>query len=487
MKKIRKYCVIVLIVGVFLYIKDTKSKYVLDYKYNLDTNISIDKISPKICVIDKNLDVINNIAIEEASVEYSDELSGIKSATWKYNSASNNFDNITSNQLNSNIIFRDKGWYKIEVEDNAENRSEKIFYLDSAICRIEEKYYRKLENAINEVIKNNKTTIVMLKDIKEDSYIHENKNIVIDLSNKTIEGSFKIENQAHLEIKNGTVESDKIVFNNYGELKIIDGNYISSSADVIQVNDGQVEIDGGEINGKSGNVISLNNGEVNIQNGVLKSTGNGEIIHVKNGKLILKNGTLINEGENAGVLIEKGTVNLYGGKIIHTEASYSDVIALQSEAVLNIDGAVIENNTNDKGGWACISSAGTVNVISGEIKNTSFGRAIYSYGGSLKILGGIISNVETYNTPCVDGLDIFNMTGGIIQSKCNVCTLITGGNAHIEKGIIKNEGSGDALRINSGSCNISGGNFEAKEGYAIYKISGECKVSNATIIGKTLY
>lgn len=487
MKKLRKYCIIVLIVGLFLYIKDTKSKYVLDYKYNLDTNISIDKIPPKICVIDKNLDVINNIAIEAASIEYSDELSGIKSATWKYNFASDNFDVVSSNQLESNTVFKNKGWYKIEVEDNAENKNEKIFYLDLAVCRIEERYYRKLKDAINDIKSNKETTITILKDIKENSNITTNKNIVIDLANNTINGNIRIENKACLKVKNGKIENQESVFDVTGNLKIINGEYKSDQGDAIQVSDGSVYIEDGAITADNGNSISINSGEVIINNGIVNNTGLGEIIHMKNGILTMNSGKLINTGINAGIYIEEGTANLNGGHIIHTETSACDIIALGSKAVLNVNGAIIENNTTSTEGWACIASGGTVRINSGEIRNTKYGRAIYSYNGILEIKDGNISNSTANNMITVDSYGKLVMQGGYIISKSDVCTLSTYGNSNIYGGSIINYGKGDALRINSGSANISGGNFEAKEGYAIYKSDGECNVSNATIIGRTLY
>lgn len=481
--------IIMFLLCILCNIDETNSKYVISENYDVSTELAIDKTAPQITVTDKNLDKVQNTAIEEAVIIYSDEMSGVKSAVWKYNSSSNNFDNVSSKDLKSNTTFNQSGWYKIEVIDNALNKSEKVFYLDFAVCKIGEKYYRKLEDAIKTASKD-KTTIVMLKDVKENANIAKSKNIILDLNNKKIEGYFNIEKEAYIEVKNGSINNSsqsKPLFTNYGELKITNGTYDSSLTDVIEMNEGIVKIDGGTMTASSGNVVSLNNGKITLNDGTLKSTGTGEIVHIKSGEFIMNKGALINTGSNAGIYIESGKANLNGGKITHAETSACDVIALQSEAVLNIDGVVIENNTKSKEEWACISSGGKVKISSGEIKNTSYGRAIYSYGGSLEIIGGSISNVTTYYTSCVDSFGKFSMSGGSIKSLCDICALMTYNEANIYSGTIRNEGKGEALRVKSGICKISGGSFYSKENYAIYKESGECSVSNAVISGKTSY
>lgn len=471
MNKIIKSLKLVLIALFFLSIDNTCTKYVLNSSYDMNVILSIDKKAPIIKIVDINSSNISNggIATENATIEFLDDLSGIHSAIYKYNSQTENFDNCTSNKLTTNTKFSNRGWYYFEVSDKAGNKTTKKVYLDYAVCKINNVYYRKLETAISTVPSTNvNTTIIMLRNVSESNTIPKNKNITLDISKKTITGTFTINSGATLEAKNGVINSNvnSSVFINSGILKISSGTFTSSNSHTI--------------NNLSGSTI--------ISNGTIKNVGEGIIVNIESGSFTITNGNLINTGSNAGIYIKNGTANLNGGRLTHTSTSACDVIAGNNLSILNIDGMIIENATSSKNGWACISSSGTVNIRSGIVKNATCGRAIYMSGGKLTISGGTISNVLTYGMPCVDTYNcILKMTAGTITSSCDVATLITYNTSNISGGSIINTGSGMALKVDSGKCQVTGGTFNSKMNYAIYKAGGECTVSNATIIGKTLY
>ncbi len=171
------------------------SKYVFKYNFPMQVIVSIDKVSPEINITDINNNSVGNdgIATEYAIISYSDDLSGISKAVYRYNSSKKDFSNSETLTLNNNTKFTNEGWYELEITDRAGNKTIIHIYVDWAVARIKQVYYRKLEWAINDVPFNNdgtKTTIYMLRNVSEVNTISANKNVILDIDKTTITRMF---------------------------------------------------------------------------------------------------------------------------------------------------------------------------------------------------------------------------------------------------------------------------------------------------------
>ena len=233
----------------------------------------------------------------------------------------------------------------IGYKDNAYNSESTDHYLDlnfefgyliDAVAKIGDTFYDTLVEAVAAVPESSEetTTILLLKDTSELVNIGANKNVILDLNDKTVsnlDSTNVIINDGTLTIRNGTV-------------------YCSAEQGAINnESTGVLVIDGARIIGTGRQAIYNNGGETTINEGsYLKSTS-------------VNRATVQN--------LSSGTVRIKGGTIISTKFS-----AVISTATLII---------GEKGGETSNSSP----VIQGEsygIDNTSSKTPIYFYDGVLK-------------------------------------------------------------------------------------------------------
>lgn len=540
MKNIKFLVIIYFLAMIMFCIKPTYAKYVIKTETPMKVTISVDKKGPTVQAKDINSTSISNngTATEKITISYSDNLSGIKSVTYKYNSSQKNFSNIQTKTLKNNTTFIDKGWYEITAIDNVGNKTVMYIYVDWAVARINQVYYRKLEYAINAVPANNtKTTIVMLRNVSEVNTIPNKKNILLDIDKKTITGSFTINAGGTLDVEDGTVNntSQSATFTNNGTLRVKSGTYTSKNSKTIVVNSGTVNISGGIIqNTSSQNTIVQNGGIINISGGNIKNLGTGVILKIDGGTCNLSSGnyetnhyffdigskgtlnlkgitieterhiftsagivnfssgTLIGTNGNP-IYLSGGTMTVSGGTIKMTDKGNSDLIALGSNATLKVTGGTIENastNLPDSDvGWATISSSGKVVVSNNAIiRNTGNGRAIIAFGGNVTISGGSMmskgANDEGGTVELWSGT--LTMSGGTIESiSPETWAVLTSGNSNISNGTIKNTSSGIGLCISGGTTKITGGTFSSASGNAIERRDGNVTISGAKINGRT--
>lgn len=134
-KALKTYILIVLFIIFILILSDNKvmAKYELVQSKSVSIDVLIDEEMPILEIIDEEGNYINNDNNETtSSVEIkkiSDNLSGIKSATYKYNAEAEDFSNAKSNILEKEMIFNNIGYYEIIVKDNAENTLKVVFHI----------------------------------------------------------------------------------------------------------------------------------------------------------------------------------------------------------------------------------------------------------------------------------------------------------------------------------------------------------------------
>ena len=352
-----------------------------------------------------------------------------------------------------NVLFYDTK-HNFTVEDD------KISYMGiipdapvDAVARINTTFYTSLQEAINAVEDNKRTTVFLLKDISENTTITTNQNIILNLNNYKItnEGSTPIITlSGTLQVKNGSIQgtysetSPCILVNPNSEIVFSNTNVSRNSEDTYKKETielhGTLKIDSGKIENTNYPAIwSYTDSDVNM-----KISGTAEIYSSAIGYVTLYNNTT-------------GTTKITGGKIISENSC-----AIRQEGNLEISG------TAEIGGTS--SSKPTIGTYSGS-KTTITGGTITSTGSN------VISNfgeLEISETAEISGTSSSKPT---IATQSGSKTTITGG-------IIKSTKSYAFYNKSGGTAIITGGTFISTNSYAIYN-SGTISVNGATINGMT--
>ena len=154
------------------------------------------------------------------------------------------------------IVFYNKDYYQVDFERN------NIEKYDPNVARIGSKYYQSLQSAFDDVQTNNEeTTVYLLKDIKEYCQIEKNKNIILELEQKIIEGA--IENNGMLKVYNGKISEpgEFTALSNYGTLEM-DGVELKT----MMSNDGTATIKNCKFEGQYMYTVIRNLGEIVLYN-----------------------------------------------------------------------------------------------------------------------------------------------------------------------------------------------------------------------------
>lgn len=464
----------IIILIIFLNIKITSSKYIIKTECKPKVVISFDNISPEITITDingKNINGIDNQAIEKAVISYLDELSGVALATYKYNPDEEEFSDIECTQLNNDEIFSKKGWYEIEVIDNAKNITIFHFCLSPAVCKIEEKYFTSITSAVESVSSNYDKTmeVVMLTNTEEDVNINENRKILLNINDYEITGTFTIEELSTLYTKNGNIKSitNNPVFSVCGDLEIINGEYTAENANTLEIKGGICEI--GDVSLKQTSsgyyytVLVTLGGKLNIK-GNATITGNYIGIGTeKKSTTKIANG-VINTNICAAAVFSNSSLEIGENVQLNCNGGSSTVTA---KADLVINGASI----NQYGTGTALNVESGTTQINGKSKISSCGKCAVNvtYRGSVDINGGEIINIG-------EGAALIMKSSGTVNVNEDV-SMVSSGEYTIyedsESAIIKIVG-GIITNTNS-------------SGYAIYSKRGTIEVKNAIIDGKTLY
>ena len=308
-------------------------------------------------------------------------------------------------------------------------------------------YYNTIQEAINAY---DESEIIILRNISqlETISINQNKNISIDLNDKTIR------------------VYDELAIENNGALKIEDNSTNNM----------------GRITSSVGNIIQNNsNGIIEIARGTINVTG---II------------------ESAINNVGTGTINIYeGANVIQSANETFTMLKNSSTGVVNIYGGTLNASIGLDGTRTvyCISNetGGTINITGGNIsgvgKNQSgnVGNPGYSYAcinknnGKINITGGSLNNT-------VAGYVLLNSGSGEIEidgTENNVVIIGTNGMGNTGAGTVKVKQAtitaSNSYGINnenaSGKLEITGGSITSTGAYGIYN-AGTTEVTGNTSI-----
>ena len=468
----------IIILVIFSNIKMTSSKYIIKTECKPKVVISLDNIAPEITITDingKNINSLDNQAIGKAKISYLDEISGVASATYKYNPDEEEFENIGGKQLDNDKIFSQKGWYEIEAIDNAKNITIFHFYLCSAVCKIEESYFDSITSAVESIASNSDKSveIVMLTNTGEDVSINENRKVLLNINNHEITGTFTIEELSALYTKNGDIKSitNNPVFKVYGNLEIINGEYTAEKANILEVSGGTCEIEDGELSQISSGyyytVLVTSNGKLNIK-GNATVTGNYMGIRTERESITkITNGT-INTNICAAAVYSDSTLEVSGNALLNCNGSSATVTSM---ANLIISGGTIKQS----GTGSTIDIQRGTTKISDEAKIISSGTNVVHVASraDVRITGGEIINIGEGNALVVNN-----------KSSSTCIVKISGSVNIVSKGeyTVYSEYGTQTIEITGGTITNTN-----SSGYAIYVKSGTIEVQGAIINGKTFH
>ena len=398
-------------------------------------------------------------------------------------------------------------------------------YAKGGAAKIGNVLYPTLQEAINNVpADNTQKTIVLLRNIYENTNIPENKNIILDLDNYTIKCDVNskpvIETNGKVTISNGKVTGEglgekkaTIKVNQSGELTIINSD-IEGSAEAWEAIElyGKLNMKSGKIESKMGNAICTYKGyspSILIENGTLTSDSytaiaivsgtfvmeEGEISNNSNkyvamsvradGEAIIRGGR-VSSGSNP--VYNYGKLTIEGGEFKCTGNSLTMVVEANSETIIKGGKIVSEKNI------VIWNKGGKLTIDGGEISGKSSGNhpTIGIMENSETIINGGTITAENYVAVYNRNNANLTINGGIITGKNNT-VVVNQGNLQMESGTI--EYTGEVKEITSDSyaralSNNNGGTIEINAGtikssaIALNEKDGTVSINGGEIQGK---
>lgn len=246
----------------------------------------------------------------------------------------------------------------------------------------------------NAIAARNRSAIILTKNVtridNHGLYVNENKDVILDLNNKTIIGSgHGIYNLGKLKVYNGRVISsdtesasaicsngDRLVTNNiYAEGpfgiacfasnnstgEITNSEIVSTKHAALQLNDGdfsnqKVKIISGTFTSNGSTAIANGkSGTIEIENGTFTSTNNAIIYNYQGGVININGGVFNTAGEGNSTIVNDGTINVtdsinkvYIGNL-NTTGSLWNQAAIMNQGNVNVNGNVADICTSTIG------------------------------------------------------------------------------------------------------------------------------------------
>ena len=367
-------------------------------------------------------------------------------------------------------------------------------YAKGGAAKIGNVLYPTLQEAINNVpADNTQKTIVLLRNIYENTNIPENKNIILDLDNYTIKCDVNskpvIETNGKVTISNGKVTGEglgeknaTIKVNQSGELTIVNSNIDgpTEKRETVELY-GKLNMKSGKITNEKSNAICTYEGynsSIIIENGTLTSDSS-TTIYLNSGTFVMEEGEISNSTNNAVTMALKadGEAIIKGGKFV------SKTNAVRSYGKLTIEGGEFNGTGNNIPTIGLESNSET--IIRGGTITSQNSHTVRNYG-KLTIEGGELITNSKINVPTIY-LDLNSETiikGGTIISQ-NHTPVYNRGKLIIEGGTF-NKNSEKFPTIWGVEANsetiIRGGTITSQKSYIVYN-RGNLTIENATIIG----
>lgn len=207
-------------------------------------------------------------------------------------------------------------------------------YMIDSVAKVGDSYYDSLQEAINAVPddKNNTTTVLLLKNTSEIIEIGKNKNIALNLNNKTLSNSGNspvIKNNGILNISNGTVTS----------------------------------------NANQGTINNESTGNISITGGRIIATGGRQALYNNKGTATISGSAYLSATTDVRAAVQNlagGTLYILGGTIVST--GFHGVLNAGVMTIGTKDGAIDYNAPLIQGKESGVSATGNFNFYDGIIK-----------------------------------------------------------------------------------------------------------------------
>ena len=350
---------------------------------------------------------------------------------------------------------------KINITTDGDNETLSLVKAEDAVAQIGNETYTSLKSAVDAV----KTgeTIKILSDIYPiDTFELTNNNFTIDLNSNKIR----------------SFSSDSL-FNNGGELNVIDGSENAS----------------GSINSVSSTIFK-NTGTLNVKNiGVnsINTINNTGTLNINNSRISSSGGYLVINNEESNVTIESSTLN---GGVTNNGNMNINSSNVQSGSITNNNKLTTNNNTISVGvtnnaGKVFDSTSDTYNSDINNYGNytvseTTINQALNNYGSGIFNINSGITKSYIYNRDT----STLNITGGTINygiDNIGTGTInITGGNIDTSRsGISNNNGGIINIGAKDGTVNKESPIIKSSSDNGIYNGNGTLNLYDGTIKGKT--
>ena len=319
------------------------------------------------------------------------------------------------------------GWnFEINKETlKIENSLGNIPIPEDAVVKIGSNFYNTLQSAIDAVPEDNTDVI---KNISENVTIIANKNVIINLNNKTLNNSeqqpiFTLNSNSNLTINNGnvtgnyTTEKPAILVNTNSLLNLNNANIkrdcdsVDTSWEAIELR-GNLNMNGGKIENVESNAICCynnNSSEVHIKNAEIYSE-NALTISFSDATTFEIVGGIIKSEKDIALVCKAGGIGTITGTQIISNAESNEKHAIVNLGEITLDGV----NINANKGNAINNQSGGKITINGESTNISCNGTtsiptIYNCG-ELTINAGNI----THKNP--NGYGVYNISGGKVTN-----------------------------------------------------------------------
>ena len=300
------------------------------------------------------------------------------------------------------------------------------------VAQIGDKGYATLDEAFKSIQEDSNATITLLEDVSLESAITMNNgaNVILDLATYTIDGTisgnnpfFVVEGGSTLTVKNGTIDSDGMVFRVHGDRAVSQTGAINSTLNL----ESSLNVDaavncvwigglGAEANiaatlSSSTNATIMGNGQsgkdgqannnggttINITEGaVITGPSDGFAMYLPQaGECTISGGT-ITAGTAIG--IKSGTLNVEGGTITST-GEYVASPAANSDGISSTGSVIsVDSNSDYSGGVEINISGGTLESQKGD--------AVREVGDADNLVSISISDDASLSTAAEDRADI---------------------------------------------------------------------------------
>lgn len=394
------------------------------------------------------------------------------------------------------------------------------------ICKIDDRHFYTLQSMIN-YVDENIATKTATAEMMTDYFIPSAD--IADIPNDFNLTLTTAESVGRVAVITRKADLAGVpLFNVDGKLTItnltLEGNSVEATAPMIQsagdltIGSGATIRDvvgGGAINATEGNITVsgvIENCSA-AEGGAIYHSGNGTVTLNGTGKIINNTAT---SGNGGAVWLAEGMIEVSGmSEISGNKAESGNGGAVFANGIVEIkidQGGSIKGNTAKEGGAVYANATATVSIfktgdvspaVTGNTATSGNGGAIYVNGGSVSVSGGSLSDNKAENG---NGGAVYSNSASVTVSETaeagsNIAkeggaVYTVSGDVNVNGGSINNNtataGSGGAVYAGSGKVTVSGGSLSGNKsdtasGGAIYAGSGNVSVSGGNLSDNTAY